>query len=1316
MCGDTGIHSRWALWRGLVLVLLPAAAFLLPGCNAGAILVGVLLALGDGDGGPGGLGVPTAGVFVAISQVRNNRSAPEEAIVSFTLASTTRGLSTVTFEVAVGGGTVRPASVGSLGSGVFAGPGMIAELESEEGGGRFHSVRWNALNDVGGSDALTPGVTLRLTTVSDDTDQVTIFVGNDPPKIDSVSLENSGDAPGEIPPGEVRVTVYLSDSSGDLTSVFVDYTTSLGDPAGAMFSQALTSGDRGNLPTSETGERHVFFWLAGDDLGRVDRDVEVRLIPRDTVEGAPGKTGDALIVPHFLDANTPPRAELARDEFLADPDVRRGQSFEFTLFDPDEDPVDVIVQWAHQGRAFPDLPLDLLDDPDARRAFLADTAMRRLHQVATLEPEIIEGRVEEGGAGRDASQVLATWIKNDDELRGLRGLAFVRSPGVRPGSMIGRDVELEKATSTQRRRLCSYDVDGGVLQVNSPFDPPADPGDLLRIDLAGSLLLDSGADGVVHRRAWNSAVDAPGGGVLRLRVTPFDRARDFGGVPAELCLEEGRFPTENVTRFGDIGQADLTLGKELRGPFGLRPPLVGILAPTAIPAAVITSDVDGDGRLDVVLVERGTRAIVMFLQTTPGFFEVRRFLDASVGEPRDLVATDLDGDGDVDIALVTDALPLASPGVALFFQEGNLDFIANRQFIPGGTLLAQPSSLVAADLDGDGDVDLAISDADAGKTALTIFYRGNPPAGLGSCGATRSGYTPCSVGPPQVARDLALADVDGDSRVDLVTGHSDGFSVFYGDGNGVFDQRVAQAAPGISLRSVAVGDIDGDGTLDLVGGDPDGGQVIVARQITPEAFELVSPAPLDPLLFRTPVEIRTADLDGNGRTDVVVADTGRPFDADGAGLIVCLADSEGAFSSDVVRPLDPQAAAAAIPRAVALADLDADGLIDLISVDDGSRELVIYLQDRAGNFSASADVIAAATPDVLGRPQAFAAGDVDGDGRLDVSVLSVSDPRVTVVLPRDDDVDLVGHGFSGANVLLGAVRLAVGDIDGDGRLDLATADFDSDSVSVLLQDAFGVFTGIQSLRSEGLRGPESVALADLDGDGRLDVVTAGRISGDVVWFAQRPTGDFSAAVPVGDLAPGVQLMSPLALVAADVDADGLVDVVVPGHQSENLVIFYQSPKGGFEPGMAVSLAAGTAPVEVVVEDLDRDGRPDLVVAALGTEPLTILRQSGLRVFSASPRPVGVDGVTATAVAVADLNGDGRLDLALADADQVDPAILVFLATEDGRLGVQSPRVLRSDALAAPVDLLTFDFDGDGEVDIMSANRASSNVTVFRGGR
>jgi hypothetical protein len=283
-------------------------------------------------------------------------------------------------------------------------------------------------------------------------------------------------------------------------------------------------------------------------------------------------------------------------------------------------------------------------------------------------------------------------------------------------------------------------------------------------------------------------------------------------------------------------------------------------------------------------------------------------------------------------------------------------------------------------------------------------------------------------------------------------------------------------------------------------------------------------------------------------------------------------------------------------------------------------------------------------------PTAIAAGDLDGDGRPEIVTADLYTRTISVLHG-------VGDGTFGASQRFGVDRaprgLALGDLNGDGNLDVAVANSASASVSVLLGNGDGTF-GERSNLVTGVD-PGAVALADLDGDGALDLVTLNR--GD-----NNPPGTLSILRGNGDGTFGTHVEvttdgSPVALRVGDVDGDAVPDLVVATTDPDQLVVLHGRGDGTFGPNFDVPLPG--QPAALGLGDFDGDGIQDAAVFHQSFDPGYAVQLIsiflGRRDAEPTPMPdVPADGFEVD-IAVGDVNGDGRADLvALGPGIQVVP--------------------------------------------------------------
>lgn len=365
-------------------------------------------------------------------------------------------------------------------------------------------------------------------------------------------------------------------------------------------------------------------------------------------------------------------------------------------------------------------------------------------------------------------------------------------------------------------------------------------------------------------------------------------------------------------------------------------------------------------------------------------------------------------------------------------------------------------------------------------------------------------------------------------------------------------------------------------------------------------------------------------------------------------------------------PLPPGYGSVYVPNSVAVADVNGDGIPDLLvatTVDQGGGNnpglAAVYLGNAAspGSYQQGATYPSTGTD-----PSGIAVlnlSTVTGSG-TDLVVSNFGSGTATIFL---HDPANAGKYLAGTSLTTGGQpnQVISADINGDGVPDLVFADMStSGNAVVVLQDAAhpGQFLAPLNLATGGLT--PSVAAADLNGDGLVDVVAADFDSngnnGQVTVFFQNPAspGTFQPAVtfPAG--------AQPQAVRIADVNGDGLPDLVIAnrgpggdGTGSPGVSILLQDAT---HPGSFLAPATYSTPwgaIDVAVGDVNGDGKPDLVVASLGPAPtgaVSVLLQnaSTAGTFSAANSYAGFG--QPLSVAIADLNGDGHPDIAVADGN------------------------------------------------------------------
>jgi hypothetical protein len=352
------------------------------------------------------------------------------------------------------------------------------------------------------------------------------------------------------------------------------------------------------------------------------------------------------------------------------------------------------------------------------------------------------------------------------------------------------------------------------------------------------------------------------------------------------------------------------------------------------------------------------------------------------------------------------------------------------------------------------------------------------------------------------------------------------------------------------------------------------------------------------------------------------------------------------------------------PRAVTVADFNNDGKPDLAVVNQGpsssQSSLSVLLGNGNGTFQAAITTNLLNSGPATGNAESLAVGDFNGDGLPDVA-LNTAGPAgaaVEVLLGKGDGSFQPNHLI--LPVAQTPLSVAAGDFDGNGALDLVTANSNG-TVSVLLGNGGGSFRPRTDLTVGG--SPHSVAVGDFNRDGRLDVVTAQQLTDTVSVLVGHGDGTF--ARPQVFAASG-QNFTPQSMALGDVNGDGKVDVVIKSVSSLDsdafqIGVLLGSGDGTFQAPLLGSAQPGGSG-DLVLGDFNNDGRIDAAVAdQLGSSSgnLSVFAGNGDGTFQSLIRlDLLTGGNDPVGVTAADLNGDGLVDLVSANGSSSTVSVLL----------------------------------------------------------
>ena len=739
------------------------------------------------------------------------------------------------------------------------------------------------------------------------------------------------------------------------------------------------------------------------------------------------------------------------------------------------------------------------------------------------------------------------------------------------------------------------------------------------------------------------------------------------------------------------------------------------------PISIYIGDLNGDCKSDIAVANYSSNNVSVLLNTTtpgsstPSFSAKTDFATGSL--PYSIAVRDLNGDGMPDLAVANSSsmsfsvlLNTTAPGATTPSFSAKTDF----------ALANSPWCISIGDLNGDNKPDIAV--ADYGESVVSVFLN---TTATGAATPSFSGRIDILTGDYTYPSSVCIGDLNGDGMQDLaVTINNYQAAVLINTtspgASTISFSGITSYVAGSGATSISLSDLNGDGKKDIAVANSNVSNVSIFTNTTaPGSTSPTFSSKTDFTAGNSASALSIGDLNGDGKPDLITANG---MWAGSNASVLLNTTTPGTSSPTFLAKTD--FATGNRPYSVAIGDLNGDKKPDFALANNLSSNVSVYLNTTATGVATP--VLSANEADFTTgiTPYSVAIGDINGNGMPDLAVANTGNNYVSILLnmttPGSDVFSFSTH----TDFLTGSAprSVALSDLNGDGKPDMVVANSSSITVSIYINTTTpGATTPTFTTNTDFTTGitPYSVSISDLNGDGKQDLVVANYSSTSVsVFFNTTISG---ASVPTftakNDFTVG---SNPYSVATGDLNGDGKPDLVVANGGSNSIsVLINTTTPGGSSPTFTAKtdFTTGSNPRSVTIGDINGDGRSDVAAANYSSNSISVLLNtttSGSTTPSFTARTDFAAGNGTNYISFADLNGDFKLDLITADYSFY--ATSVFLNTTTP--GASTPAFTsRTEVLPGgqPYALAVRDLNGDGKPDVAVGNGSLSSVSILLNG-
>ncbi|HMJ67304.1 MAG TPA: choice-of-anchor tandem repeat GloVer-containing protein [Cyclobacteriaceae bacterium] len=780
--------------------------------------------------------------------------------------------------------------------------------------------------------------------------------------------------------------------------------------------------------------------------------------------------------------------------------------------------------------------------------------------------------------------------------------------------------------------------------------------------------------------------------------------------------------------------------------------------------SLVAADFDADGKLDLAgaTYNNGSVSILRNISTPANIAFAAKF-DLPGSQQSALAVGDIDNDGKPDIVVVGN-----TNQINVFKNTsttGNLSFAAPVSF-SSGSVSTWIWAVELVDIDNDGRLDIAapVPESVVAQSRVIVLRNTSTNGVINSS----SFATAVSFAAPGYRSGIAFADLDGDGKTDMIssaTGVGNRLMIWRNkassnviDAN-TFETPVIFDFP--DAWSVTVGNVDGDNKPDIVAQTiSDAGLVVLKNAASPGSITTSSFSRYAIVVGKTvagvtqgrPLNSIVADMNNDGLADIVFGDEALQtctimlntnvspppvitsfepaFGTPGATITITGSNFGANAADNIVRFGPVKATVSSVTAATVTVLVPTGAAFKPITVTanglTGSSLKSFQPAFASGStfgtssFAAKVDITAGT------QPQIFAPADINGDGKIEIAVANIISGNISV-LSNASVPGTVSMSKFDYSTDLQPYGLATGDIDNDGKLDVATANLDGNNISVFRNQGTSVVATGSLARFDIPTDakPFSIAMADVDVDGKTDLVVT-YVNGTKISIFHNSGLAANVSASSFYRVDVTTLSSPSHVSVADLNGDNKPELIVTSFVdgSSKINVFKNncdvgSSMVGF--GAATEVITGLKPYSTTIADFNADGKPDIAVTNNGTNTISVIMNNidATGAISAAAFGAPVDftvGSGPNLITSADIDGDRKPDIITISNGLTSASINVLrnlMAPLDAITTASFQAKVDFPVGDSPINVGVADIDGDGKPDLLASTASASLVSILR---